>query len=126
MAKMLNMRDFDLSQIGTLFELDEVMPKFATEERSNDSGEVITGRDGNPIRFNTDEIIGYKYSVTILDGNFRKKATQITVDTLDCPINNVEIMKRDSVHCRFEHLQPSMVGNPMYFKAAKIILVKDK
>lgn len=33
MAKMLNMRDFDFTKIGTTFELDEVIPKFETEER---------------------------------------------------------------------------------------------
>ncbi len=33
MAKMLNLRDFDFSNIGSTFELDEVTPKFETEER---------------------------------------------------------------------------------------------
>lgn len=55
MAKMLNMKDFDFTAIGTSFELDEVMPKFATEERKNDQGKAI------------------------LERNYRKKATQITV-----------------------------------------------
>jgi hypothetical protein len=105
------------------FELDEVTPKMATEERLDDSGNKIMGNDGTPRKFNTDEIIGYKYSVTILEGEHRKKSTQITVAGLNCPINNAEIMKRDSVKCRFTGLEPSMVGNPIYYKAEKIELV---
>ncbi|MFD1901083.1 hypothetical protein GQR36_15690 [Enterococcus termitis] len=74
MAKMLAQRDFDLSHIGERFELDEVMPKFEQEERTNGkTGEVILGSDGRPRKFDTETIIGYKYSVTILDGQFRKK-----------------------------------------------------
>ncbi|MEI5991156.1 hypothetical protein A5881_002689 [Enterococcus termitis] len=73
MAKMLNMRDFDFTAIGTIFELDEVTPKFATEERTNDQGKTIMGQDGQPRKFNTDEIVGYKYSVTITEGNYRKQ-----------------------------------------------------
>jgi len=38
MAKMLNMRDFDLTRIGAIFELDEVTPKFETEERLDRQG----------------------------------------------------------------------------------------
>lgn len=126
MAKMLNMRDFDFTAIGTTFELDEVMPKFATEERQNEQGKTIMGQDGRPRKFNTDEIVGYKYSVTILEGNYRKKATQITVDGLDNPITNKEILKKDSVKCTFVNLEPSMIGNPMYFKADKIQLSNIK
>ena len=64
--------------------------------------------------------------MTILDGQFRKKATQVTVNTLDHPIDNDEIMKRDSVKCRFENLQPSMAGHPMYYKADKIIVLEKQ
>lgn len=32
MAKMLSMRDFDFTKMGTTFGLDEVTPKFETEE----------------------------------------------------------------------------------------------
>lgn len=124
MAKMLNMRDFDFTAIGAIFELDEVAPKFATEERKDGQGKTILGQDGRPRRFNTDEIVGYKYSVTVSEGNFRKKATQVTVDNLDRPITNEEILKQDSVKCKFVNLQASMIGNPMYFKADKIQLMK--
>ena len=103
---MLNMRDFDFTAIGNTFELDEVMPKFATEERQGVDGTLILGQDGRPRKFNTDEIVGYKYSVTIMEGNYRKKATQITVDGLQSIITNQEIMKRDSVKCTFDNLQP--------------------
>lgn len=124
MAKMLNMRDFDFTAIGTTFELDEVTPKFATEERTNDQGKTIMGQDGQPRKFNTDEIVGYKYSVTITEGNYRKKTTQVTVNSLDNPITNKEILKRKSVKCKFVNLEPSMIGNPMYFKADKIQLIE--
>lgn len=126
MAKMLSMRDFNFSKIGSIFELDEVTPKFQTEERQDEQGNPILGQDGKPRRFNTEEIIGYKYSVTILDGQFKKKSTQITVNTLDNPISNEEIMKRDSVKCKFVNLQPSMTANPMYYKADKIELILEK
>lgn len=126
MAKLLSIRNFDLSKIGTIFELDEVNPKFATEERNDKSGNLILGRDGQPRRFNTEEIIGYKYVVTMLDGPFRKKSTQVTVNTLNCPITNEQIMKVESVKCRFKGLESSMVGNPMYYKAEAIELIHNK
>lgn len=126
MAKMLAQRDFDLSHIGERFELDEVMPKFEQEERTNEkTGEVILGSDGRPRKFDTETIIGYKYSVTILDGQFRKKATQVTVLGAELIITNETIMKSESVKCRFENLEVSMAGNPMYYKAEKIILEKE-
>ncbi|EJE1920448.1 hypothetical protein M4H60_002417 [Listeria monocytogenes] len=124
MAKMLSMKDFNFSDIGTTFELDEVMPKFATEERLDDKGNLVLGMDKKPRKFNTGEIIGYKYSVTILNGQFRKKATQISVESIDCPITNEEILKQDTVRCTFDNLQVSMTGNPMYYKADKINLNK--
>ena len=108
MAKMLSVRDFDLAAIGTLFEVDEVMPKFATEERKDSSGNIILDGEGRPRKFNTEEIVGYKYSVTILDGDFRKKSTQVTVDGLKQVVTNEEIKKKDSIKCRFTNLSVSM------------------
>lgn len=126
MPKMLSINDFDFGAIGPTFELDEVTPKFATETRTDENGQVILDRENKPRNFYTDEIIGYKYSVTILEGQFRKKATQVTINTLDHPIDNDEIMKRESVKCRFENLQPSMAGHPMYYKADKIVLLGNQ
>lgn len=127
MAKMLAQRDFDLSQIGELFELDEVTPKFEQEERiDNKTGEIILGTDNRPRKFDTDTIIGYKYSVTILDGQFRKKSTQVTVLGTELVITNETIMKSDSVKCRFDKLEVSMAANPMYYKAEKIILERER
>lgn len=123
---MLSMRDFDFTKIGTTFELNEVTPKFETKERQDVQGNSILGQDGRPRRFNTDEIVGYKYSVTILEGIYRKKSTQVTVDSIDRPITNEEIMKRDSVRYKFLNLQPSMIGNPIYYRADKIQLLSDK
>lgn len=126
MAKMLSIRDFDLAAIGTLFEVDEVMPKFATEERKDSTGAIILDIEGRPRKFSTAEIVGYKYSVTILDGAFRKKSTQVTIDGLDEVITNEEIRKRDSVKCRFKNLMVSMSGNPMYYKAEEITLLSQE
>lgn len=125
MAKMLNLRDFDFSNIGNVFELDEVTPKFQTEERVDNQGKIIMGQDNRPRKFNTEEIVGYKYSVTMLDGPFRKKSTQVTINNLNRPISNEEIMKRASVKCKFQELQPSMIGNPMYYKADGIELLNE-
>lgn len=64
--------------------------------------------------------------MTILEGQFRKKATQFTINTLYHPIDNAEIMIRESVKCRFEDLQRSMAGHPMNYKADKIILLESQ
>ena len=126
MAKMLSVRDFDLAAIGTLFEVDEVMPKFATEERKDSSGNIILDGEGRPRKFNTEEIVGYKYSVTILDGDFRKKSTQVTVDGLKQVVTNEEIKKKDSIKCHFTNLAVSLSGNPMYYKADAILLLSQE
>mgnify|MGYP000875673970 CR=1 FL=1 len=114
------------SNPGSTFELDEVTPKMTTEERLDDTGNKILSADGKPRRFDTDEVVGYKYSVTILEGEHRKKSTQVTVASLEYPINNTEIMQRDSVRCRFTGLKPSMVGHPMYYKATKVELIPQQ
>lgn len=82
----------------------------------------MVGRDG----FNIDEIVRYKYSVTTLEGDYRKKSTQVTVDNIERPITNEEIMKQESVRCKFQNLKPSMIGNPIYYRADKIQLLSDK
>ena len=73
MAKMLSQNDWNFNNIGTKFELDEVIPKFETEVRADANGEIIKNRDGSERRFNTDKIIGWKYNVTIKDGQFKKE-----------------------------------------------------
>lgn len=105
MEKILNQRNFDLSRIEKQFKLDEVISKYRQEKRADENGETRTQRDGRPMMFNTDEVIVYKYSVTILDGEFKKKATQIPVDNTECPITSEEIMKRDSVSSQFDDLE---------------------
>lgn len=101
-------------------------PKFATETRIDDHGKAILDRENKPGICYTDEIIDYKYSATILKGQFRKKAVHVTVNTLDHLITNEKILKRDSVKCRFENLQPSLPRSPMYYKADKIILLGNQ
>lgn len=122
---MLSQRDFDFSAIGTKFELDEVTPVFETEHRADKNGEIITDRDGKPRNFQTDKLIGYNYSITILEGIFRKKSTQVKVLNPELKITNDEIMKRDSVPCDFNNLEVSMVGNPMYYRAEAINLLEQ-
>ncbi len=72
MAKMLSQNDWNFNNIGTKFELDEVIPKFETEVRADANGEIIKNRDGSERRFNTNKIIGWKYNVTIKDGQFKR------------------------------------------------------
>ena len=123
---MLAQRDFNLSDIGTLFELDEVTPVFETEVLTGKNGEIILDKTGNPRKFQTDIIIGYNYSVTILDGLFRKKSTQIKVLDPDSKITNKEIMNHDSIKCNFENLETSMIGNPMYYRADDIKFIEER
>ena len=54
---MLSQNDWNFNNIGTKFELDEVIPKFETEVRADANGEIIKNRDGSERRFNTDKII---------------------------------------------------------------------
>ena len=104
MAKMLSQNDWNFNNIGTKFELDEVIPKFETEVRADANGEIIKNRDGSERRFNTDKIIGWKYNVTIKDGQFKKKSTQVSVD----------------------NPQATMISTTMYYKADAIHLVDVK
>ena len=125
MAKMLAQKDFDYTDIGTRFEVDEVIPAYEMEQRKDDRGEIIKDRDGKPRNFATDKIIGYNYSITILEGDFRKKSTQVKVLDTKIAITNEEILKRDSVQCKFENLQATMIANPMYYKADAIVLLEN-
>ncbi|HEM3611582.1 TPA: hypothetical protein U1C34_000796 [Streptococcus suis] len=123
MAKMLSQRDWDYNKIGTRFELDEVMPKYDTETRTDDDGNIILGQDGKPRKFNTDKIIGYKYNVTIKDGQFKKKSTQVTIEHTKPLVDNDYIMEADEVVVAFDNLEVSMAGNVMYYKADDIHLL---
>ncbi len=40
-GKMLSQNDWNFNNIGTKFELDEVIPKFETEVRADANGEII-------------------------------------------------------------------------------------
>ena len=75
MAKLLSVRNWDFNNIGNVFELDEVTPVFEQEHRADENGEIIKDREGKPRNFATDRIIGQNYSVTILDGKFKKIAS---------------------------------------------------
>ncbi|WP_035050913.1 hypothetical protein [Carnobacterium pleistocenium] len=123
MAKLLTLRDWNFNSIGSIFELDEVIPVFEQENRADKNGEIIQDREGKPRNFSTDVIIGYNYSVTILDGNFRKKSTQIKILNPKPLMTNQDIMKKDSVKVQFVNLECSMQGNPMYYRAEMIDFV---
>lgn len=77
MAKLLSQRDWNFNDIGTTFELDEVIPVYETEHRADENGEVIKDREGKARNFQTETLIGYTFSITILDGQFKKKSTQV-------------------------------------------------
>ena len=126
MAKMLAQKDWDFNNIGSIFELDEIIPVYETEHRADENGEVIKDRDGKPKNFQTDKIIGYNYSVTILEPPFKKKSTQVKVLEKEPIITNSEIMKCDSVKVKFMNLETSMIGNPMYYKASDVVLLDNK
>ena len=123
---MLSQNDWNFNNIGTKFELDEVIPKFETEVRADANGEIIKNRDGSERRFNTDKIIGWKYNVTIKDGQFKKKSTQVSVDNPDALVDNDYIQAMDEVPVTFDNLQATMISTTMYYKADAIHLVDVK
>lgn len=110
---MLSQNDWNFNNIGTKFELDEVIPKFETEVRADANGEIIKNRDGSERRFNTDKIIGWKYNVTIKDGQFKKKSTQVSVDNPDALVDNDYIQAMDEVPVTFDNLQATMISTTM-------------
>ncbi len=56
MAKCKLSIDWNFNNIGTKFELDEVIPKFETEVRVDANGEIIKTEMQRKRRFNTDKI----------------------------------------------------------------------
>jgi len=115
-----------MTDIGTRFEVDEVIPNFAQEERKDDNGNVILDSNGKPRKFNTDEIIGYSYNVTIKDGRFKKKSTQIKVMQLDPLCTNDDVMTEDEILVGFENIQLSFNGKALYYKADNIFFLDNK
>ena len=114
MAKMLSQNDWNFDNIGTKFELDEVLPKFETEVRADENGEIIKNSDG------------WKYNITIKDGPFKKKSTQVSVDNPEPLVDNDYIQAMDEVPVTFENLRASMISKTMYYKADAIHLVNNK
>lgn len=126
MAKMLSQNDWNFDNIGTKFELDEVLPKFETEVRADENGEIIKNSDGSERRFNTQKIVGWKYNITIKDGPFKKKSTQVSVDKPEPLVDNDYIQAMDEVPVTFENLRASMISKTMYYKADAIHLINNK
>ena len=123
---MLSQNDWNFDNIGTKFELDEVLPKFETEVRADENGEIIKNSDGIERRFNTQKIVGWKYNITIKDGSFKKKSTQVSVDNPEPLVDNDYIQAMDEVPVTFENLRASMISKTMYYKADAIHLVNNK
>ena len=123
MAKMLSQNDWNFDNIRTKFELDEV---FETEVRADENGEIIKNSDGSERRFNTQKIVGWKYNITIKDGPFKKKSTQVSVDNPEPLVDNDYIQAMDEVPVTFENLRASMISKTMYYKADAIHLVNNK
>lgn len=126
MAKMLSQNNWNFDNIGTKFELDEVLPKFETEVRTDENGEIIKNSDGSERWFNTQKIVGWKYNITIKDGPFKKKSTQVSVDNPEPLVDNDYIQAMDEVPVTFENLRASMISKTMYYKAEAIHLVNNK
>lgn len=126
MAKTLSISDFDFDNIGTKFELDEVVIIFEQEEVKDENGNIRMNKEGKPITKDTDTIIGHNYFVTILDGQFKKKSVQVKVLDPIAIITNEEIMNRNDVPVEFDNLKNSFSGKIMYYKADKIKIVGDK
>ena len=96
------------------------------KRKSEQMQEIIKNRDGSERRFNTDKIIGWKYNVTIKDGQFKKKSTQVSVDNPDALVDNDYIQAMDEVPVTFDNLQATMISTTMYYKADAIHLVDVK
>ncbi|MCJ0551947.1 hypothetical protein MMJ62_12945, partial [Enterococcus cecorum] len=93
MARALSMKDFDFHNIGTKFELDEVIPKFETEEVFDENGKPVLNKDGSTRVRNTDKIIGYKCSIKIRDGRLKKKSPHIKVNSTEMLVDTDYIME---------------------------------
>ena len=87
---------------------------------------IIKNSDGSEKRFNTQNIIGWKYNITIKDGPFKKKSTQVSVDNPEPLVDNDYIQAMDEVPVTFENLRASMISKTMYYKADAIHLVDKK
>ena len=112
--------------IGTKFELDEDTFQNLKRKSEQMQTEKLSKRDGSERRFNTDKIIGWKYNVTIKDGQFKKKSTQVSVDNPEALVDNDYIQAMDQVPVTFDNLQATMISSTMYYKADAIHLVDDK
>ena len=94
--------------------------------RADENGEIIKNSDGSERRFNTQKIVGWKYNITIKDGPFKKKSTQVSVDNPEPLVDNDYIQAMDEVSVTFENLRASMISKTMYYKADAIHLVNNK
>ncbi|MGT2888383.1 hypothetical protein N1495_01355 [Streptococcus didelphis] len=109
MGKFLVVNDFDLTEIGSKFELEEV----------RDNVDKVTG-----------EIIGHYYDVKVLDGKFKKKHLTVRVDGYNRSITNEMIVNCNQLIVNFEDMKVSSVqprrleGLRVFYVASKVNIVE--
>ncbi|HEN0407596.1 TPA: hypothetical protein U5Y67_000087 [Streptococcus agalactiae] len=109
MSKYLTVKDFDLTQIGTKFDVQEIR-----DFVDKDSGEIL----------------GHYYDCKIMDGCYKKKWVTIRVDNYSREITNDYIVANELVLVNFKDLEVSSIqprrqeGLRVFFKADKIEFLK--
>lgn len=107
MSKYLSVKDFDLTDIGTRFELQEI-------------------RDY--IDKDTGEILGHYYDCKILDGKYKKKWVTVRVDTYTRELTNDDIVSFDQIIVCFDGLEVSAImprrneGLRIFYMAHELII----
>lgn len=109
MGKYLVVSDFDLTNVGSRFELEEV----------RDNVDKVTG-----------EITGHYYDVKVLDGKFKKKCLTVRVDGYNRTITNDMIVNCNQIVVSFEDMKLSSVqprrleGLRVFYVASKILVLE--
>lgn len=107
MSKFLTVKDFDLTQIGTRFEVQEV----------RDNVDKDTG-----------EILGHYYDCKILDGDHKKKWVTVRVDYYSREVTNDDVVSFDQVIVSFKGLAVSSIqprrqeGLRVFYSADEMIV----
>ncbi|MFU2195060.1 hypothetical protein [Streptococcus pluranimalium] len=109
MSKFLTVKDFDLTQIGRRFEVQEVRD--------------YVDRD-------TGEILGHYYDCKILDGDHKKKWVTVRVDHYSRQVTNDDIVSFEQVIVSFSGLELSSIqprrqeGLRVFYSANEMIVEK--
>lgn len=109
MSKFLVVSDFDLSEVGTRFDVIEVRDNISRE---------------------TGEITGCYYDVKILDGQFKKKQVTIRVDGFSREVTMDDVVNYEHIIVGFDNLSISSVqprrgeGLRVFYKANKMTILE--